>query len=522
MNKVLNLTYSSSLTNLCEVNSSFDSGILRIAYAGKNRNNSSIDKATFERCLKTIYNCPIVCSYDRETDSLGGHDMEVVRDGEGMLKIINTTTPVGCIPESAKTFWEEVVEEDGTTHEYLCVEALLWKRQEAYQKIKNDGCSFQSMEINVKDGKSIDGIYHIYDFEFTAFALIGVEPCFESASLEFSKQNFKQELNEMMNELKESFTNKVTTSQKEDDNKSLQNHSVKEGGNKTLEEKLDLIAKYGLIKDDLDFSIEDISTEDLIGELEKRVKDTEPNADPEPEDEPDNESGKFALESTFREELLRCLDSEKISEDWGEFCRYWFVDYDKEAKEIYCWDSSDGLLYGFSFIIDNDSVIIDFESKKRKKYEIVDFKEGDQQDEQKAPFMEIYEAMKEKLGDNADLKEKYQAATESIESMETELKDLRQFKVDTEAAVIASQKEEILAQFEDLSGFEEFEALKENVGNVDVESLKEKCFAIRGKNNTTKYAYANSKALKLKIEKSNTSSTEPYGGIFQKYGIGSK
>lgn len=32
--EILNLTYASSLTDLCEINSSFDSGILRIAYTG--------------------------------------------------------------------------------------------------------------------------------------------------------------------------------------------------------------------------------------------------------------------------------------------------------------------------------------------------------------------------------------------------------------------------------------------------------------------------------------------------------
>ena len=42
--EILNLTYASSLTDLCEINSSFDSGILRIAYTGDNRNGSSIPK----------------------------------------------------------------------------------------------------------------------------------------------------------------------------------------------------------------------------------------------------------------------------------------------------------------------------------------------------------------------------------------------------------------------------------------------------------------------------------------------
>ena len=108
MNKTLNLTFASSLTRLCSINSSFDQGILKIAYEGDNRNKSHISKEAFIKSLPTIYNCPLVCNYDRETDTLGGHDMEVVRDGDGTLRIINSTTPVGCIPESAKTWFEEV------------------------------------------------------------------------------------------------------------------------------------------------------------------------------------------------------------------------------------------------------------------------------------------------------------------------------------------------------------------------------------------------------------------------------
>ena len=188
--EILNLTYASSLTDLCEINSSFDSGILRIAYTGDNRNGSSISKDVFERCIKTIYNCPVVCNYDRETDTLGGHDMELVRKDDGSLILVNLTQPIGVVPQTAKVYWETVEEDDGTVNEYLCAEVLIWKRQEAYRKIKKDGITAQSMEITVKDGETINGIYCIKDFEFTAFALIGVEPCYESASLAFSKQDF--------------------------------------------------------------------------------------------------------------------------------------------------------------------------------------------------------------------------------------------------------------------------------------------------------------------------------------------
>ena len=76
----MSIVFSSGIRNLVERNSSFDSGVLRVAYTGKNRNNSFISKETFEQCMPSIYNCPIVCNYNRESDTIGSHDRELVSD----------------------------------------------------------------------------------------------------------------------------------------------------------------------------------------------------------------------------------------------------------------------------------------------------------------------------------------------------------------------------------------------------------------------------------------------------------
>lgn len=520
-NKILNLTFASSITNLCEVNSSFDSGILRIAYAGANRNGSAISKETFERCVKTIYNCPIVCNYDRESDTLGGHDMEVVRQKDGGMTIVNLTTPVGCIPESANVFWEKVEEDDGTIHEYLCAEALLWKRQEAYRKIKKDGIVAHSMEITVKDGESIDGLYHIKDFEFTAFALIGVTPCFESSSIEmFSKQDFKAQLSEMMLELKESF-NLVKASNNEDDNKKLQNHFT-EGGEQVLD-KNELIAKYGINIEALDFSIDDFTVEELEEKF-KAMQDSEPVGEPtaEPNDEPDNDNSgegnndnSFALMSNVLDEIYRAIDEIKVQKEWGECNRYWFVDCDMEAQEIYCWDSNDWLLYGFTYTLDGDAVKIDFENQKRKKYVIADFDEG----EQASPFNQVFAWVERTVQDNAEWEAKYQTASNTIESMENELDGLRKFKADTENAAIQNERDELFAQFEDLAGVEAFETLRDTCADYDIETLEEKCYAIRGRQSAVSGKFSfEPKAPKLKVEHEHEDNL-PYGGLFEKYGF---
>lgn len=498
MGKVLNVTYASSITDICEINSSFDRGVLRICYTGENRNKSYIAKEDIERNIRTIFNCPLVCNYNRETDTLGGHDMEVVRSSDGSLRLVNITQPIGVIPESARVWFEDYEEDDGSVHEYLYAEALLWKRQEAYQKIKKDGITAHSMEITVKNGEMVDGIYHIKDFEFTAFALIGVEPCYESSALEmFSRIDFKQQLSEMMQDLKTTFTS-VNPLHEDDDTK--QDNFSMEGGRGALDSKLELLAKYGIEADSLDFSIDDMSIEDLTAKLEAMKADND----------------KFALVSNLIDELIRVLSSEKTVCECCEYSRYWYVDCDTDACEVYCWDTSDWLLYGFTYAVDGDRVTIDFDSKKRKKYVIADFDNGTS-DDQGSPFAEVFNKMSERLGALADIEKKFNDASDTIASMQSELDELRSFKAAADTAAEDAKREEVFSQFTDLEGIEAFDTLRANCAEYDLETLEEKCYAIRGRNGATvKFAFEANKTPKVKVEKTDISN-EPYGGLFDKY-----
>lgn len=517
MAEVLNLMFASSLTDLCEVNSSFDSGILRIAYTGANQNKTFISKQAFEKAMKTMYNCPIVANYDRENDEIGSHDMSVVKDNDGKYRLINLTQPLGVVPESAQTFWQVVEEDDGTEHEYLCTEVLLWKRQEVYKKIKDDGVTAQSMEINVKSGKrEEDGLYHVYDFEFTAFALLGTaRPCFESASLTFALGEFKEQLSEMMLELKESFN--VANPSIEGSDIHPQKYSM-EGGQEALD-KNELIEKYGIDVDALDFSIDDFSVEELEEKFKAMTEDNTPD---------DNQGGQnFALTGGMLEELQNSLRAEKVQREWGECSRYSYVDCDFEAGEVYAYDTNDWMLYGFKYQMNGDNVVIDFESKSRKKFAIVDFDEG----EQVSPFGEMYAQMGQTIAKGAEkyseLEEKFNALNESYSTLEAEAKELREFKADTEVAAIEAERteaiNEVFAEFEDLSGIEAFEVLKgeceEDCMKYEIEALKKECFAIRGMNiDTLKFSAKPNKSVKIKVEKDDKEKL-PYGGIFEKYGF---
>ena len=509
MNKVMRLTFASSLSKLCEINSSFDSAVLRVAYTDANRNGSFISKDTYEKCIQTIYNCPIVCNYDRDTDTIGSHDVEVVVKDNSM-KMVNITTPVGVVPESAQPYWEYVEEDDGSVHEYLCVDVLLWKRQEAYQKIKNDGITSESMEISVKQG-GVDkgsGLFVIKDFEFTAFCLLGdgVTPCFESASLEvFSTADFKTKMSEMMSELKETFT-KINAASPEAD--VTQQNSSTEGGD-VLDEKMALVEEYGLTVEALDFSIDDFTVEELREKFEAmNAANVDGDTDPAPEN--------FELEGQMRDVMIEALEAEKIDTVFGEMPRYWFVDYDRERSEVYAYDETDWKLCGFSYSMNGDNVVIDFESKKRMKFSIVDFDEGEQAD----PFNSAFTQAVEKFQENDTAwSEKYAAAQDEISTLRndlTELDELRQFKMGVEADRDADARDAVFAKFTELDGIDEFETLRANNAGYSIEALEEKCYAIKGRNGVTATFAANQNTNRIVVPK-NDADDEPYGGFIRDY-----
>lgn len=498
----MSIAFASGMEDFTEYNSSFDRGVLKVCYVGHNRNNSFISKDTFERCMKSVYNCPIVCRYDRENDEIGAHDVDLVKDPDGGMRLVNVTQPVGVIPESARYYWREVEEDDGSIHEYLFVDALVWKRQEAYRKIKEDGVTDESMEITVKSGRMVDGVYVIEDFEFTAFCLLGTaEPCFESASLAmFSKEDFKEQLAEMMREFKETV---VQPSGKEDEIQK-QNHS--KGGNEALDEKKNLMAEYGLTEDMLDFSLEDVELDALKEKFEKIIADRKAA-----------EQERFALAEQFRSELCAALSEEKIETSFGEISRYWYMDYDDEVKEVYCWDCEDWNLYGFSYSMNGDHVVIDFESKKRKKFAVVDFDEGEQI--VAGSFSLFVKAVEEKFSASEEAwHQKERDADEKFAALNEECSKLRSFKENAESAADAAAREDIFSRFEDLFGNEAFEVLRKDNAAYSLEALEDKCYALRGRTQSAKFALNTPKNPKLPIEKKTDPTAEPYGGLFVELG----
>ena len=536
----LRFWYPASISQITEINDSFDSALLRVCYAGNNRNRSNLSKDVIEKAIPTMAYCPVVANYTVESDEIGGHDVEIVRTDSGDVKMVNLTDAIGVVPENPEWCWNTVTEEDGREQEYLSTPVILWKRAAVYDKLKRDGISGQSMEIRVKEGRLQDGVFIVDSFEFTAFCLLGdgIEPCFESASLEmFQLNKVSDRLGQMMTDFKKEFSGVMTATAADIDSPSGEENYMK-GGESSLNVN-DLMAKYGLTAEDVTVDLDGKTGEEIEALFssirEAKFADDDPEAEPsdnnddsvdgnngdesatdtdnnEPgetdatvdddnEDEPGGTKRSFQLTGEqMISGLYESLRKETYTDEWGTWGRYGYVDYYPDTNEVFAYDYTDWKLYGFTFSLNGDNVVIDFDSKKRKKFAYVDFDEGD-------------------VG--AEYKYMFDGANARFAVVAKEVNELREFKKSVETAEHNTKVEEVFSRFEDIADDPKFAELRSNCANMSVEDIEDKCFAIRGRkvNVQMKFSQDGPKPVRLPVER-NKKTDEPYGGLFLEFGVG--
>jgi hypothetical protein len=397
-------------------------------------------------------------------------------------------------------------------HEYLCTNVILWKRQDAYNKLKQGKVFNHSMEIEITDGSFVDqGYYEIRDFQFTAFCILSnsVEPCFEQSQIElFNKNEFKSQFTEMMKELKES-VNFLHNQSSITPDVDIDKTNTQEGGKVIVNEKLELLKKYNLEPESISFSIEELSLEEIENKITEQ----------------------FALlASQKQEELSNAIRVEKYRDRWGdEYSRFCYVEH--TDVEVFAYDKQDNWkLYGFTYSMDGDSIIVDFATKKRKKFDIVDFVDGVSTEfnlfPQEAIEYELSSKEKELKEQFANEKEiainevKSQLDTISVEyeNIKPEFNRLQDFEKTTLATERKESEEVLFTQFEKLTGLDEFETLKSKSSEFTLEELEEKCFAILGKKNANfSVKTKENKTVKITVDKTDSTDTTPYGGIIEKY-----
>lgn len=531
MGNMMNVAFSfdeASVYNVRELNSTFAVGSLRVMYTGPNRNGSFMSRSTVEEALPSLYNVPIVCHWDPEIKEIGSHDMELVTDDDGNMRIRNLTEPCGVVPESASFRFEIAADANGVEHEYLVADGVyLWKRQDVVPYIMEElgGKIDHSMEIHVLDGDYDDvrNLYVIRRFEFTALCLLGsAEPCFEGSELEvFSTRTFKKKMEQMMADLKETFC-RVTPAEQDNDI----TESDRKGG-EVLEYNEKEVFEATEAETNAMESAEtaEQAAEATCGECavvqDAAVDQGGADADCDPadvaetedteavEDRPEeNSEDKFALSQQIRDEIAEELGKVTIEGEFGEWPRYWLMDYDQDLAMVYCYDSVDWKLYGFAYEMDGDHVVIDWESRQRMKIAIVPFDEG----EQRNPIADVFQAAVDR----------FQTVSAQVQTADAELNELREFKRDTERRQKEQEIAEVFSGFADLDGDETFESLRNSASEYDAETLREKCFAIRGRKQPAPMKAQVVGSTKMPIAANDSLADEPYNGIFVKYGFSTR
>lgn len=536
MDQILTLPYQTDnkcVYDIVDVNSSFAIGRLKIMYTGKNPNGSFISRDAVERALPSLYNVPIVAHYDRDDNTIGSHDVELRKDDKGELRLSQLTEPCGVVPESATFSFVEEEDVNGDAHEYLVANGvLLWKRQDVFQHIKEDlgGSVKHSMEIAVKSGFTDENkTFVIESFQFTALCLLETaRPCFEGSELTlYSAANFKQKMEEMMAELKETYTHTASTHEVDIDDISTK------GGERSLDmEKL--LAEFNLTEDEIDFSTEGMTEDEIRAKLQA-IAEQKFDGDPEPDepgdsqddDNTDDDAGdddsddddeedeeqdatdaddgdddtakkKFGLTlDQFRKELCDAICEQRHPSRYDPdymIPDYWYVDCDVEAGEVYVQSTEDGKFYGFAFSRNGDGIKIDWESKTRKKISFVDFDEGEP-DDFNGSAAEVFESV--------------------VKELYSKIKELAEFKADVEKKRFDASVNAVFAKFTELEGNERFEELKKSHDGMTVDEIEDKCFAIKGRMSKLQFSAEETEKVIIPVEQ--TSSDEPYGGLCKKY-----
>lgn len=520
----MNCTYqlnTSSLEYVRKVNDSFALGTLYVMYTGHNPNQTNFEKEAVEDALPSLYNVPIVCNYNPEDRTIGGHDFTVVRDDDDNARIMALTVPCGVVTDHSKFSFVMREDSEGVAHEFLKIDdVVLWRRQDVVKFIEEDlgGKIDHSMEIEVSDGERMeDGYYNIKKFQFTALCLLGnCRPCFDGSELEmYSSSDLKKQVEEMMDDIRLNYSMIVAASEDSGDNTSTSKGGDMEMGNENLENVFTTEGVQEGVEPEVTTEEEPVAT------VEEPAAVAEPDAD-----------AQFSLNSNIRTALFDALRQYKTETPWGYELKFYFVDFDEQKGLVYAEDTENFSLYGIPFSMDGDTAVLDVDAKVRKKWDIVDYVEGSEDDGIFGMFKEFADAATAKITELSGKVESYESESatmsEKFESMESEILGLREFKADIEAKERMANVNAIFAKFTDLEGNECFDALRESCSEMSLADIEDKCYAIRGRLMSQAQLTFSTKAISGKSriavgetaddsDTSDSSVGKPYGGIIEKY-----
>ena len=483
-----------------QINAEFTRCKCYIMALGKNRNGSHFSRESVEDALSTFKNIPVIAFlYEGEDGNLhvAGHEMKVV-ERDGKMQWATKCIPYGTVPDGAFTF-EEVTESDGTKATYLTSEVILWsgKYPEIMDAIYSDDCYFnQSMEIKCLETKKLDSDERYIDitkFSASALCLLGksddndynVTPCFPSSSV--VPYSFDEQFTQLMDEFKFALADCFSNINKE-------GCEVKEMNIEAI------LAEFGLTMDQIDFEIGEEMTEEAL--REKLTAFVE-NMNQEPAVKTPAEFSSTYMQK--REAIADALAKIGVRDEENDHYEYfWAMDFD------------DQYLYVEHYVYENDN---DKRNVGRIPYS---YNEEEKIASVTGEFEEMFIKWltAEELETLGRERDEFIAYRESHSTENSEVEELRAFRDQRLAEDHQKEVDGVLAEFEDLRENEEFKALCEiAVQYTDMEQLKDRCYAIRGKTMKETFSQKTKPVEVIPVANNNTPTPadELYGGLFSIY-----
>lgn len=513
--KILLLSHL-KFSSIEKINDNFLKAKCYVMALGKNINKSHFSKENVDKAYSTLAYAPVIGHLmvdDNGVYHLGGHDYKLdLKD----FTLKSQCVPFGVVLPSESPVYEDVTEASGAVSTYLTCEVVIWisRYPELSDAFYNaDIFTNQSMEIFCS--KSIplaeDPTYmDVVDFSFDALCMLGksdddkfnVAPCFPSASIvplaySINKDEFTIFMNELKEELSLCFNR--DTSKKE------------KGGTNILDKKLEILQKFGKTIEDLDFSIDSLSEEDLSLKMEELFGEKSNYSS----DDPSNDVISFSATYNEKRDALRdALKSIVVKDDDGNYVSetgFYLVDFDDTYVylEKYYWDTNGSdMKYGrrqYSFDEKTNAVTL-----------------SDVFEEMVVTWLTLDEKAKldETRANYEELTKEFNLYKETHSSENSEIDALKSYKAKNEAAVIFSKYEDKIGETV------EFKDLKDNIEAYSLDALEKECIYIMGLH-ASELQFAKTKentdgihTLKFSIEPpmdNQKEDTEVYGGLFSKY-----
>ncbi|HDX9663360.1 TPA: hypothetical protein ROX91_002059 [Bacillus cereus] len=457
-----------------------------IAHEGENRNRCIFTKEVLESMIPSLANVPIlgyIAVDELGNDDFKGHE-EALMVENNELKIKYLGHAYGVIPEDNNARFETRYGEDGVEREYLVADGILWRKFPEVEEIfdRDGGFKSQSMELqhsSVKGYKDEHGLFVFTQAKFEGLCILGegVTPAMISSTIEkFSfADKFQTELSAMLTEFNTHFTK--TSEEGEKVTKVIENP---ENTEPVVQEP---VVTEPVAEPETDFAKKAKKDEDKDKEKEPEAGTTEEDPE-EPETEDDEE------------------DEEKDKKKPKKFSRTFELSHDDIRSGIYNAlsshaDFSDSWMW-VSKVYDNHAIVEDADNGKYFKVNYVKHENAVSIGEHEELFPMFLSASE---------KNSIDATRNNFEALETEVKDLREFKSNIEL----SEKEHKLSQYSATLSKEEFKSIKDNLSKFSMEDIeKEIGFMLLKKNH---FSAENTEEVRNRVPVMNTEDSFQYGGL---------